>query len=290
MKRTGNKLLTNVQPTFTTVPSTLPLGDQLADISMGWDGTVWSIDTKGVPHQLDPVSQTWHLFGRGFDAVARSPQSGLEMLFRGTQYSDNGSAPQAIGSTWPNLPDSFKLGVTGAANVNNVLYLFRSGRYVRVDQSTNVLSLTSLTNWPKTTNWQQGVIDAVGSDLNNAQNPQILLFRRQEFIVVDMVKKQVVSGPQPLSARFSGKLLQVMSAGFDALLFDVFGTGGLPRTANSLGLTMPTMSPSGFLDWLKPRVATSAICGALTLTTSRSITMALTGNRRPNPTGPKPFP
>jgi hypothetical protein len=32
---------------FTALPSTLPLGQPLMDISMDWDGSVWGIDING---------------------------------------------------------------------------------------------------------------------------------------------------------------------------------------------------------------------------------------------------
>ena len=41
----------------TSLPSNLPLNLPLADIAMGWDGTLWGIDTSGAPYQYDQVAQ-----------------------------------------------------------------------------------------------------------------------------------------------------------------------------------------------------------------------------------------
>jgi hypothetical protein len=219
--RAISRTVTAPEALFEAVPAGLPLGQPLADISMGWDGTVWGIDTKGVPYQFDLVEQTWQIVGRGYSAVAQSLDLRLPMnhiLFRDGEYSD-GDAPQAIGQRWPGLPDSFKLGVTGAATVGGLLYLFCAGRYVRVDQPASMVALTSLANWPTTPNWMAGSIDAVGSKASNdGGDARVLLFRGGEFIEVDLVARRVVGQPQPLRARFGGQLLAVLQAGFDAMV------------------------------------------------------------------------
>ncbi|MFN8470048.1 MAG: twin-arginine translocation signal domain-containing protein, partial [Caldilineaceae bacterium] len=47
----------------TSLPSNLPLNLPLADIAMGWDGTLWGIDTNGAPQQYDQVTQDWSVYG-----------------------------------------------------------------------------------------------------------------------------------------------------------------------------------------------------------------------------------
>ncbi len=106
-------LLHAPQPTFTGIPSTLAFGT-IADISMGWDGTLWAVDGQGAPHVFDPVAQQWHPHGDGIDAIAKIGSN--LYVFRGSQYvtapfsTDAASAPINISDTWPGLPPSFKLG------------------------------------------------------------------------------------------------------------------------------------------------------------------------------------
>src|SRR5262249_3434540 len=149
-------------PAFNAIPATLTFG-AATDISMCWDGTLWAIDEKGAPYLYDPLAQQWQSHGGGVDAVACI---GSDMyFFRGSEYGiadeqgDTYGPPVAIATTWPTLPDSFKLGVHGAANVANKLYLFRGGWYVPVDGSASPAKLTDLKNWPQTADWIDGVID-----------------------------------------------------------------------------------------------------------------------------------
>jgi hypothetical protein len=210
-----------VDAKFIPMSEGMPLGHPLKDISTGWDGTLWGIDTNGVPYHLDPVGQSWQVAGRGYDAVARSRQGGDFIFFRGNEYNGVSMNPCPIGQEFPDLPDSFKLGVTGAAYDDGVLYLFSAGRYVRVDQPTSVVPLTSLADWPSTSDWADGSVDAVGSQvLPQGQTAPVMLFRGEQFLEVDLARKQVVTQPQPLTARFSANLLAVMGNGFDAVIRD----------------------------------------------------------------------
>lgn len=57
-------------PGFNLLPSSqLATGQPVADISAGWDGAWWAIDTLGIPHLYDPVQGVWQAFGKGVDAV-----------------------------------------------------------------------------------------------------------------------------------------------------------------------------------------------------------------------------
>lgn len=185
------------QPSFTTIPSSLLFGPA-DDIAMGWDGTLWAIDTSGAPHLFDPGAQQWNPYGAGVDAAC---QIGSTVYwFRQGQYATAGSGgsmstPQPVATNWPLLPDSFKLGVHGAANVNGVLYVFNGGCYLAADGFVPRAMLTDLVNWPQTQHWAPGVIDAVYSDGSN----HVSLFRGAEYITVDLPSKTVTTTPAPIA-------------------------------------------------------------------------------------------
>lgn len=210
--------------TAAALPSSLPLGAPLADISKGWDGTVWGIDTNGVPHQFDQLSQQWQVFGGGFDVITRADNSSY-LLFRGTEVVRTGTtSPQPIASRWHNVPDSFALGIDGAANLGGVLYLFRNGRYLTIDPATQTAStpieLTSIAGWPTGANWAHGAIDAVGSNGTTINESRVLFWAKGEYIWVDMLAKKVLEGPHSLSYYVAGQMYAGMSQGFTTMLWD----------------------------------------------------------------------
>lgn len=189
------------QPSFTAIPSSLLFGPT-DDIAMGWDGTLWAIDTSGAPHLFDPGTQQWNPYGAGVDAACQ--MGSTVYWFRQGQYATaeaggSMSPPQSVATNWPLLPDSFKLGVNGAANVNGVLYVFSGGCYVAADGSVPRAVLTDLANWPQTQNWAPGVIDAVYSDGSD----HVSVFRGVEYITVDLPSKTVTTAPA-LIANYPG--------------------------------------------------------------------------------------
>jgi hypothetical protein len=197
-------------PTFTPISSELVFGPP-ADIAMGWDGTLWAVDASGAAHLYDPIAGGWQPHGDGVDAVAVVEE--LIYHFRGDSYvtvafgsNQTQGPPTAIGETWPTLPASFKLGVEGAANVNGQLYLFRGGRYLKLEPGSaglapQVFKLTDLTGWPQTPAWQQGAIDAVCSQGDTGQGADtVWLLCGGEYLTVDLANRQVTSQPAPISS------------------------------------------------------------------------------------------
>lgn len=185
------------QPTFTAIPSSLLFGPP-ADIAMGWDGTLWALDASGAPHVFDPGAQQWNPYGAGIDAACQIGSTAY--WFRQGQYvtavsGGSVSVSLPVSTNWPALPDSFKLGVRGAANVNGVLYLFNGGSYLAADGSVPRAMLTDLAGWPQTQNWVQGVVDAVYSD----GSVNVSLFRGAEYITVNLSSKTVTAGPAPIA-------------------------------------------------------------------------------------------
>jgi len=163
---------------------------------MGWDGTLWASDASGAPHLYDPTKNAWQLHGDGIDAAAWVGTT--YYFFRGSEvvtaeYYQNTGTPQSIATLFPTLPDSFKLGVTGAVNNNGKLILFKGGWYLPPDGSAPRAKLTDLRNWPTTPNWTDGVIDACWSYGDN----QCVLLRGAEYILVDLDAKANISGPYP---------------------------------------------------------------------------------------------
>ena len=187
------------QPTFSAIPSTLMLGKPAADLSMGWDGTVWAIDTSGAPHLFDPQQQQWNVHGDGLDAAAWIGST--YYWFKGDEcvtapFGGSISAIQKIGTAWLNLPDSFKLGLTGAANVAGNLIFFRGGWYLPADGPQARQKLIDLVNWPQTDEWAAGVIDAVHSDGSET----VMFLRGDEFILANLQTQTVTASPAPLSS------------------------------------------------------------------------------------------
>lgn len=210
------------------MPSTLMFGPP-ADISMGWDGTLWAIDAGGAPHQYDPIQRQWQPHGEGVDAVALVGTTIYH--FSGSQYvtvvlgtNEVQGAPLEIGATWPHLPRSFTLGVDGAASVNGGLYLFRGGWYAPAEtggSAPSMSKLTDLAGWPQTPNWKEGAIDAVSSDGSGL----IRLFRGMEYIEVELPNKAVSKSPAPIATftQWQGHLPSDWATnGIDA----AFGFGG----------------------------------------------------------------
>ncbi|MEZ4716785.1 MAG: twin-arginine translocation signal domain-containing protein [Caldilineaceae bacterium] len=108
----ANRTLDLPQPSLQETPSALATGALMADIAAGWDGTLWSVDTDGVPHLFDPLTQTWHTFGAGFDAVAWV--DGTPYALQGESVLVNGVLESSAGF-WPTLPPSFCCRLTAAA-------------------------------------------------------------------------------------------------------------------------------------------------------------------------------
>ena len=218
-----------------SLPSNLPLNLPLADISMGWDGTVWGIDGNGAPFQYDQVAQKWSVYGSSFSVVTyvsrwRGQSSGgnykfdTPLVVRGTDVWFAYAGPVAsISQTWNNLPDSFTMGLDGAAEAAGVLYLFRHGRYVAIDDATGNASapvaLNTFANWPSTANWSQGSFDAIGSNVDDPSYTRVHIWHNLEYIVVDMVAQAVVDGPHPLNYYVTDAMLNVMQNGFSAVTF-----------------------------------------------------------------------
>lgn len=236
-KRPLNERLLQATTASTNIalPSNLPLNLPLSDISMGWDGTVWGIDANGAPYQYDQVAQNWSVYGSEFSAVTyvskwRGQTSGgnykfdAPLVVRGTDVWFAYAGPVAsIGQTWNNLPDTFTMGLDGAAEAAGVLYLFRHGRYVAIDDATGNASapvaLSTFANWPATANWSQGSFDAIGSNVDDPSYTRVHIWNNLEFITVDMVAKTVVDGPHPLNYYVTDAMLNVMQNGFSAVTF-----------------------------------------------------------------------
>ena len=157
------------QPTFNAIASATTFGSP-TDLSAGWDGALWAIDASGAPHLYDLAENTWLPHGDGIDAAAHV--NNTLYFFRGSAVlqlntSTSAATLSTIAEVFPKVPDSFKLGVVGAANVGNTLVLFNGGRYVRADGSAPPQKLTDLPGWPQTEPWKDGLITSVFGDGTN---------------------------------------------------------------------------------------------------------------------------
>ena len=115
------------------------------------------------------------------------------------------------------------MGLDGAAEAAGVLYLFRHGRYVAIDDATGnagaPVALNTFANWPATANWSQGSFDAIGSNVDDPSYTKVHIWHNLEYIVVDMVAQAVVDGPHPLNYYVTDAMLNVMQNGFSAVTF-----------------------------------------------------------------------
>jgi hypothetical protein len=175
---------------------------------MGWDGTLWGIDAQGAPHVYDSINDAWAPHGDGIDAIAMSfepgtPGSGGQVTLYAFQGPNvvainpdtlQASPPTTIAALWPNLPDSFKLGVSGAMSNDSGfgLILFNGGRYISTDGTVPLGKLTDLANWPQTPIWKDGVIDGASEQVAG-------LWRSGEYLHISIRNKTVVEPPQPFS-------------------------------------------------------------------------------------------
>jgi hypothetical protein len=187
--------------TFSPVPAAMPYGRVLTDISHTWDGVLHAIDDQGAPYMYDRAGQAWNPVGTGIDAAVLVGNTIYH--FRGpefvtSQYGANQiSAPVPIAQKWPSLPRSFQQGVCGAASLNGHLYLFAHGRYVCVDEPSQVYALADLRGWPTSPAWAGGVIDgtlSMGGD-------QVMVFRNGEWVTFSISTGAITAG---FSVQFPG--------------------------------------------------------------------------------------
>jgi hypothetical protein len=216
----GVSPMDSMAPTFEPIASSTTFGP-LTDISMGWDGTVWGIDGQGAPHVYDAINDVWAQHGSGIDAAAVSYQPDCAAyIFMGSQVitvtpAMQANPPRPIGDLWPKLPDSFKLGVAGAAGLlggSGGVMLFNAGRYVTTDNSVRPGMLAKLPGWPQTPNWADGLIDAVYSGGVTSQGkPVCILVRKGEAVNLDLLQMRVDYGPVPLD-----QLVNIQNMGLPA--------------------------------------------------------------------------
>lgn len=105
----------------------------------------------GIPHLYDPLAGTWQPFGQGVDAAAFL--NGEIYLFRGPDVAvynqtSGQAAVQPIAQQRPGLPPSFTADLDGAAVIDGVIYLYRSGRTVSTAAPGTVQPMTAIANWP----------------------------------------------------------------------------------------------------------------------------------------------
>ena len=117
-----------------------------------------------------------------------------------------------------------QLGVHGAANVGGDLYLFRQGVYWRAASDStdaplpHLGKLSDIPNWPTSSNWQLGLVDAVGSGHGDSS---VAFVRGNEVIIVDFGQGEVKLSPIPLSEGYGGELSKLLGSGaINTLLYD----------------------------------------------------------------------
>lgn len=223
------------QPTFNAIASALPAGGPPVDIAMGWDGTLWAIDAEGAPHLYDPTQNAWLAHGEGVDAAASL--GGITHVFRGSQVlqideSSGAATLTTIAQAFPNLSDSFKLGVGGAAVVDNKLIVFKGGRYMPADGSLPPRKLTDLAIWPRTAPWQDGLITGMYYDSTGVY----FLNGGAYFGIYNLFGFNVGIGPGPVSQFYNWARV-------------------LPPSWVSTGIDAGMPTPSGFVLFKGTRVA-----------------------------------
>ena len=188
------------QATFNAIASTTLFGPP-TDLSAGWDGTLWATDASGAPHLYDPMANQWNPHGESIEAATAIDNT--LYVFKGDQYitvdlttKTVSSSPTLIAKTWPKLPDSFKLRLTGATSEGGKLVLLCGGWYAYADGSQPPRKLTDITQWPKTPNWVDGLVDAASFTEFGSAN-FLYLFRGNEYIGVNLYLNFVFGPPLP---------------------------------------------------------------------------------------------
>lgn len=226
----------SLTPSFNHVAAQLSSGQPIADISAGWDGTFWAVDTLGVPHVYDPIQNVWNTFGDGVDAAAKVGDDFY--LFRGGEVAVFNPTQglislQPIAAQWPDLPPSFTSDLDGAFVYGGYLYLCRGGRYVRTDQPGTATALNTWPNWPKDGSFQAGAVRSAGTYIaanetvsfvfapNTTTADAVLIFDdRSMYIMWDLLWDQVVHPSQYVRSQ--------LDAGFDAYIAQD-ASGSLPE-------------------------------------------------------------
>ncbi len=253
-------------PAFTPLPSSqLATGQPIADISAGWDGTLWALDTLGIPHLYDPLAAAWQPFGQGVDAVAVLDDQ--IYLFRGPDVAvynqaTGQTAIQPIAQQWPDLPPSFTADLDGASALDGVIYLYRVGRYVSTAAPGTPQPMTAAANWPPA--WPDGVVYAAGAITGQAPTYSLVLrpdLQPQVLLLDQSGDALAVAATQPLTnLPLYAELSPVLNAPFDAYIAanlavatqqaTVFqgpilwtAATGLPLAPAALGAYVPAWSP-----------------------------------------------
>ncbi|UBF30751.1 hypothetical protein K9N68_39840 (plasmid) [Kovacikia minuta CCNUW1] len=192
------------QPTFNQLSAEMVFGAP-TDIAAGWDGTLSAIDPSGAHHLYDSIGDAWNPVDDGIDAIAFDWKNQVLYCFRGSQYikidlanNNQTSSPTEIATTWPSLPYSFTLGVTGATFApNGKFYLFNGGRYVPTDGSAAPVNLADWSNWPTDDpTFGPGVIDGVIAEYVSGG---ILVVRGNEGLAIDLVNETITQASASLS-------------------------------------------------------------------------------------------
>lgn len=220
-------LAPSAPPGFAPMPSSqLASSQPIADIAAGWDGTQWALDSLGVPHFYDPLQQSWLAFGQGVDAAAIVGEDFY--LFRGSEVAVYNPAQgllsvQPIAVQWPQLPASFTRDIDGAFAFGQTLYLCRSGRYVRTDQPSTVVTLNTWPNWSAGGALQEGVVGKAGMYLKAAEtiafvvSGQAPLNQAQVLLADDSFPIEVGYALDYIILP-SSAVTQQLAAGFDAYI------------------------------------------------------------------------
>ena len=221
-------------PSFNPLPSSqLVTGQPIADISAGWDGTLWAVDTLGIPHRYDPLQQSWQPFGKGVDAATMVGDDFY--LFQGSEVAVYNAAQglisqQPIAAQWPGLPPSFTSDLDGAFADGTLLYLCRSGRYVSADLSSSPLAFSQPTalntwpGWPTNDPWAQGVVGKAGTWLYSPGAGAGLIFPTQtppvQVLVVDQSATPLAMSELGTMIAGAGQfVVDILTAGdFDAYI------------------------------------------------------------------------
>jgi hypothetical protein len=209
------------QATFNQLSAEMMFGAP-TDIAAGWDGTLSAIDPSGAHHLYDSIGDAWNPSDGGIDAIALDWVNKRLYCFQGSQYitidlanNNQTSDPTEIATTWPTLPYSFTLGVTGATFApNGKFYLFNGGRYVPTDGSAAPVNLADWSSWPvNNSTFGPSVIDGVIAEYKSGG---ILVVRGNEGLAIDLVQETIIQDSAPLSQYYGqGLPLDWQSSGIN---------------------------------------------------------------------------
>ena len=188
----------------------------------------------GSLHELDQLAAEWQVHGGGFDAAAYADADGSHILF----FAGRVLSSTAIGLT--TSPNCFQMrrpacSLASTAPPMSAATCTCFGRACTGGQPATppthpaaLGKLSDMSNWPTSSNWQLGLVDAVAGHGDSS----VAFVRGNEVIIVDFGQGEVKLSPIPLSEGYGGELSKLLGSGaLDAAVRRIGLSASVPLAA-----------------------------------------------------------